>query len=74
MPVYNGKYIKTEVREFNSVIKRNLLSDEILKEGVHYTCIAYVTIDSVMRMKKKKKKKSTSLLRMQIKNKEDNNV
>ena len=55
MPVYNGKYIKTEVREFNSVIKRNLLSDEILKEGVHYTCIAYVTIDSVMRMKKKKK-------------------
>ena len=57
MPVYNGKYIKTEVRECNSVIKRNLLSDEILKEGVHYTCIAYVTIDSVMRMKKKKKKK-----------------
>ena len=51
VPVYNEKCIKA--REFNSVIKANLLGDEIRKENVHYTCIACITIDSVMKMKKK---------------------
>ena len=50
VPVYNEKCIKA--REFNSVIKANLLGDEIPKENVHYTCIACITIDSVMKMKK----------------------
>ena len=53
MPVYDEKYIKAKVREFNGVIKTNLLGDEIPKESMHYTCIAYITIDSVMRMEKK---------------------
>ena len=53
MPVYDEKYIKAKVREFNSVIKKNFLCDERPKENVHYTCIACITIDSVMRMKKK---------------------
>ena len=53
MPVYDEKYIKTNVREFNGVIKTNFLGDEIPKENVHYTCIACITIDPVMRMKKK---------------------
>ena len=53
MPVYDEKYIKAKVREFNGVIKTNFLGDEIPKENVHYTCIACITIDSVMRMKKK---------------------
>ena len=53
MPVYDEKYTKAKVREFNSVIKTNLVGDEIPKESMHYTCIAYITIDSVMRMEKK---------------------
>ena len=52
MPVYDEKYIKATVREFNGVIKTNFLGDEIPKENVHYACIASITIDSVMRMKK----------------------
>ena len=47
------KNTKTKVREFNGVIKTNFLGDEIPKESMHYTCIACITIDSVMRMEKK---------------------
>ena len=53
MPVYDEKYIKAKVREFNGVIKTNFLGDEVPKENEHYTCIACITIDSVMRMEKK---------------------
>ena len=53
MPVYDEKYLKPKVREFNGVIKTNFLGDEIPKESMHYTCIACITIDSVMRMEKK---------------------
>ena len=53
MPVYDEKYIKVKVREFSGVIKTNFLGDEITKENEHYTCIACITIDSVMRMEKK---------------------
>ena len=52
IPVYDEKYIKAKVREFNGVIKTNFLGDEIPKEGVHYACITCITIDYVMRMKK----------------------
>ena len=37
---------------FNDVIKTNFLGDEIQKENMHYTCIACITIDSVMKMEK----------------------
>ena len=53
MPVYDKQYIKAKVWEFNGVIKTNFLSDEVPKENEHYTCIACITIDSVMRMEKK---------------------
>ena len=53
MSVYDEKYIKTKVREFNGVSKINFLGDEVPKENVHYTCIVCITIDSVMRMEKK---------------------
>ena len=53
MPVYDEQYIKPKVREFNGVMKTNFLGDEIPKESMHYTCIACITIDSVVRMKKK---------------------
>ena len=35
MSVYDEKYIKAKVREFNSVIKTNVLSDKIRKESMH---------------------------------------
>ena len=53
MPVYDEKYIKAKVREFNGAIKTNFLGDKIPKESMHYTCIACITTDSVMRMEKK---------------------
>ena len=42
-----------KVREFDGKIKTNYLGDEIPKENMHYTCIACITSDSVMRMDKK---------------------
>ena len=52
MPVYDEKYIKAKVREFDGVIKTNFLGDEIVKENVHYPWIACITTDSVVRLKK----------------------
>ena len=54
MPVYDEKYIKAKVREFNGVIKTNVLGNEIPKENVLYSCLVCITIYSLMRMKKKK--------------------
>ena len=45
--------MKAKVREIGGVIKTNFLGDEVPKENMHYTCIGYITIDSVMRMDKK---------------------
>ena len=53
MLVYDETYIKAKVAELNGVIKTNFLGDEVPKENMHYTCIGYITIDSVMRMEKK---------------------
>ena len=54
IPVYDEKYIKAKVREFDCVIKANFLGDKISKENELYTCIACITVDSVMRMEKKR--------------------
>ena len=53
LPVYDKKYFKTNVGEYDGVIKANFLGSDMPKENMHYTCIARVTIDSVMRMDKK---------------------
>ena len=53
MPVYEEKYLKTKVREYDGVIKTNFLGNDVPKENMHYTCIACITIDYVMRMEKK---------------------
>ena len=53
MPVCDEKYIKAKVREFDGVIKTNFLGVEVPEENMYYTCIACITIDSVMRMEKK---------------------
>ena len=34
MPVYDEKCIKAKVREFNGVIKTNILGEEVPREGV----------------------------------------
>ena len=52
-PIYERKYLKAKVREFDGVIKTNFLGNEVQKENMHYTCIACITIDSVMRTDKK---------------------
>ena len=70
MSVYDEKYIKAKVREFNGVIKTNFLGDEIPKESMHYICIACITIDSVMRMEKKNYSQ-VYLKAMQIQTKEN---
>ena len=53
MPVYDEKYIKTKVTEFNGVIKTKFLGDEVPKGSLHYTCMTCITIYSVMRMQKR---------------------
>ena len=53
MTVYEYKYLKTKVRKYDGLIKTNFLGNGIPKENMHYTCIACITIDSVMKMDKK---------------------
>ena len=52
-PVCDQTYIKAKVREFDGKIKTNFLGNDVPKENIHYTCIACITIDSVMRIDKK---------------------
>ena len=52
-PAYDEKYLKTKVKEYDGEIKTSFLGNGIPKENMHYTCIACITIDSVMRMDKK---------------------
>ena len=52
-PIYEHKYLKAKVREFDGVIKTNFLGNDMPKENMYYTCIACITIDSVMRIDKK---------------------
>ena len=51
--VHDKKYLKTKLKEYNGVIKTNLFGNGIPKENKHCSCIACITIDSVMRMDKK---------------------
>ena len=51
--VYDQKYLKAKVREFDDVSKANFLSNEIPQENMHYTCITCITIDFDMKMNKK---------------------
>ena len=51
-PGYDQTYIRAKVREFDGKIKTNFLDNDVPKQNMHYTCIASVTIDSVMRMDK----------------------
>ena len=35
-PVYGYRYLQAKVREFDGVIKTNLLDNDVLKENMHY--------------------------------------
>ena len=52
-PIYENKYLKTKVREFHGNIKTNFLGNDFPKESMHYTCIACITVDSVIKTNKK---------------------
>ena len=52
-PAYEDRYLKAKVRESDGVIKTNFLGSDVPKENMHYTCIASITIDSVLRIDKK---------------------
>ena len=60
-PVYEYKYLKVKVREFDGMIKTNFLGNDIPRENMHHTCIACITINSVLTIDKKKE--SISLFR-----------
>ena len=52
-PIYENKYLKAKVREFDGEIRTNFLGNDMPKENMYYNCIACMTIDSVMKMNKK---------------------
>ena len=52
-PVYEYKYLKTKVRAFNGEIKTNVLNNSMPKENIHYSCIACITIDCIIKFNKK---------------------
>ena len=51
--VYENKYLKAKVREFNGNIKTNFLGNNVPDENTCYTCISCITLDSVLKMNKK---------------------
>ena len=53
LPVYDEKYLKTKVREYGGKVKTNFLGNGVPEENTHYTRVACITIDSIMRMEKK---------------------
>ena len=52
-PIYEKKNLKAKIREFDGDIKTNFLGNGLPKENMYYTCIACITIDSIMKMNKK---------------------
>ena len=52
-PIYENKYLKAKVKEFDGNIKTNFLSNDLPKENTYYACVACITVDSVLKMNKK---------------------
>ena len=52
-PVYEYKYLKTKVKEYDGTIKTNFLGNGIPTENMHYTGFACITIDFVIKMDEK---------------------
>ena len=52
-PIYENKCLKAKVREFDGNMKTNILGNDLPKENTYYTCIACITIDSIIEINKK---------------------
>ena len=52
-PIYENKYLKAKIREFNGNMKTNFLGNGIPKETMYYTCIAFINLDSVLKIDKR---------------------
>ena len=53
-PIYQNKYLKNKVWEFDGNIKANFLGNNLQKKKkTYYTCIACITVDSVIKINKK---------------------
>ena len=52
--IYEQKQLKAKVREFDGLIKTNFIGNGVPKGNMHHTCIACISINSVMRIDKKK--------------------
>ena len=50
--IYEQKHMRSNVRDFDSVIETNISGNGVPKEKMHRTNIACITIDSVKRMGK----------------------
>ena len=48
--VYEYKYLRAKVREFDGVIKTNFLDHDMPKANMYYTYILCITIDSVIKI------------------------
>ena len=52
-PIYDDKYIRTNVKAFSSMVNTLFSGNEIPKERNHYICITVVFIDSTLRVDKR---------------------
>ena len=52
-PIYENKYLKTKIREFDGSFKTNFLGNYLPKDNTYYTCIACITIDFIIKINKK---------------------
>ena len=51
-PFYDEKHIKTRVKTFEDKVITKFADNEIPKENTHYSCIAAICVDSVMKLEK----------------------
>ena len=50
--VYDEKYIKTRVKTFQDKVITKFTDSEIPKQNTHYSCIAAICVDSVIKLEK----------------------
>ena len=51
-PIYDEKYIKTREKTFEDKVITKFTNNEITKENTHYSCIAAIFVDSVIKLEK----------------------
>ena len=52
--VYSEKYMKTRVKTFEDKVITKFTDNEIPKEHAHYSCIAAISVDFVIKIQKRK--------------------